>query len=390
MGNSNYFDELIVSYLSNELNAEEESFVLDWINSSEQNKQYFEELRSTWNLLAVEQTVKDINIEAEWNQFKQAIGTSQKAPSFIEPASFDTEVIEEVKPNRKAKVYKLFVSIAVAASILVVIALGWRLANYNAIVEKPLAVNVNKEIPEKPSSIRTRFNTTDKPIVLVLQDGSEVKLYGKSKISYEEPFTGNKRDISLVGKANFKVAKDKTKPFTVFSGDLATTALGTQFTVTAFKNGKNIIVRLYEGKVVVKSSASAKRKFRNDYYLLPGHELVYDNQSLTATIRTFRIEVNLVTKNNNKKETVPIDNPSVPKLGNGTWYMFNNQPLPQVLDQLEGMFNVDIVYSKKDLSKIYFIGTFNIADSLDDILKQIADLNDLKVIKKNNKIIISK
>ena len=70
--------------------------------------------------------------------------------------------------------------------------------------------------------------------------------------------------------------------------------------------------------------------------------------------------------------------------------MFNNQSLSHVFDQLSGMFNEEIVYSKKDFSKIYFIGTFNIADSLDNILKQIASLNNLKVTRANKQVIISK
>jgi len=388
MGNNNYFDELIGSYLSGNLNAEEEGFVLDWINSNAENKQYFEESRSVWNLLSVNKTVNAIDVDCEWDQFKQVIGTKQNDLYSTQSESFYNEVTEEVKPNKKAKIYKFFISTAVAASILFVIAVGWRLATNNASIEKPLALNNNGEIHSKAPFIRCQLNTTDKPTQLVLQDGSEVKLYAKSMISYHEPFTGNKRDITLTGKASFKVAKDKTKPFTVFSGDISTTALGTQFTVTAYGKDKNIIVRLYEGKVVVKSANSAKRKLEKDFYLLPGQELVYDKKNLTAKVRTFREEGSPVVKNENKKETYPADNPSVPNLGNGTWYMFNNQPLEQVFDQLEAMFDTEIDYTAKDVSKIYFIGTFNKSDSLDSILKQIIELNNLKIVKKNNSYII--
>lgn len=389
MGKNNYFEELIVSFLANELNADEEAFILDWINSSEQNKQYFEELRSTWHLLAAQQTVNDINVDAEWNRLRQSIEEEQKQLFVTAPESLDNRSIEEVKQGRKATIYKLFASAAIAASILLVFSLAWRFTNH-ANIEKPLAVAVDKETRKQTAFARTHFNTTGKPQLLILQDGSEVKLFAKSKITFNEPFTGDRRDLFLTGKAHFKVAKDKTKPFTVFSGDLATTALGTEFTITAFEKGKNIIVRLYEGKVVIKSAPIAKRKLKKDFYLLPMHELIYDNRSLTARIRAFETEGKVVVKGNNRNEAFSIDNPSVPNLGKGTWYMFNNQPLTQVLDQLEGMFNTDIVYSKKDLAKTYFIGSFNIADSLDEILKQIATLNNLKVTRKNNQIIISK
>lgn len=389
MGNNKYFDELIASYLSNNLDTEEEAFVLDWINSSEQNKQYFEEVRTIWNLLSVSEAAKAINVESEWDQFKQVISTKEKELSHIEQLGNDDEITEQVKPNRNGKIYKFFISTAIAASIVVVIALGWRLTNNNnATIGESLAVKVDREKHSPASFVQYQYNATDEVKQLVLHDGSEVQLYGKSRVSFFKPFISNNRDIRLVGRAHFKVTKDKTKPFTVFSGDISTTALGTQFTVSAIEKDKNIIVRLYEGKVVVKSTNNAKRKLKN-VYLLPGQELVYDNKNLTAKVRTFRKEDNPVVKNN-KREPILIDNPSVPKFGRGSWYMFNNQPLEQVFNQLEGMFNVDIAYTRKDISKIYFIGTFNTSDSLDGILKQISVLNNLKVTKKNNKFIITK
>ena len=389
MGNIKYFDELIVLYLSKNLDREEEAFILDWINSSEQNEQYFEEIRTIWNLLSIHDAATDINVDCEWDQFKQVISTKEKELSGNEVPGSDDEITEQVERNRKAKISKLFISAAVAASIIVVIALGWRVANINdATIGNSLAVKVNSEKYSPASFVQSQYNTTDKVKQLVLQDGSGVRLYRKSRISFFKPFINNNRNITLVGKATFRVAKDKAKPFTVFSGDISTTALGTQFTVTAFEKDQNIIVRLYEGKVLVKSGNNAKRKLKN-FYLLPGQELVYDNKNLTAKVRTFRKENNPVMKKN-KREPIPIDNPSVPELGKGSWYMFNNQPLEQVFNQLESMFNVDIVYTRKDISQIYFIGTFNITESLDSILKQISVVNNFKVTKKNSKFIITR
>jgi transmembrane sensor len=389
MENSNYFDELIVSYLSNELNPSEEAFVLEWINSSAEHKQYFEELKTTWDLLTVSQTAKHINIESEWHQFRQAIAAKQQELYIIQGGFAGNEVIEEAGPNRKGKAYRLMVRTAVAASILLAVALAWQWAPGDITARKQVAVSDRKEIISQPPAVQTQYNTTNKSRTLLLHDGSEVMLFAGSAISYYDPFISDRRDITLVGKASFKVAKDKSRPFTVYSGNISTTALGTKFTVTAFKDEKNIVVRLYEGKVVVKSSDNAKIKLKKEFYLVPGQELVYDNNNLTATVRRFKMNDRRLSKER-RKETLSTDNPSVPELGKGTWYMFNNQPLSQVFDQLEEMFKVDIVYSKKDVSKKYFIGTFNVSDSLNDILNQIARLNNLKVSKKDNKIIISK
>jgi len=390
MENSNYFDEFIVSYLANELNAEEEAFVSDWINSSEQNKQYYEALENTWNLLAAKQTGKDINIDDEWDQFKHSTSAPQEKLFIRDTENVEPEFIAEVTQDGKAKVYKFFVSIAVTASVLLVIALGWRMANNDPAINIPVIVSAIPEVKENSSLLQTEINTTGKAKLLILRDGTAIKLYAGGSISYGQSFNDNKRDVWLTGKAKFKVAKDKTKPFTVFSGDISTTALGTEFTVTAFENTRNIIVRLFEGKVVIRSAKNAVRKLNNEFFLLPGQELVYDHKNFTAKINAFRSESNVAGKNNNKNDRDIFDNLSLPKSGKGTWYMFNNQSLSHVFDQLSGMFNEEIVYSKNDFSKIYFIGTFNIADSLDNILKQIASLNNLKVTRTNKKVIISK
>jgi len=101
MENNNYFDELIVSYLSRELNEEEEVFVLDWINSSDEHRQYFEKLKSAWILLGAKQTAKNINIDSEWNQFQQIISAKKLIDSEAEPVSATAETPNEENIRRK-------------------------------------------------------------------------------------------------------------------------------------------------------------------------------------------------------------------------------------------------------------------------------------------------
>ena len=69
--------------------------------------------------------------------------------------------------------------------------------------------------------------------------------------------------------------------------------------------------------------------------------------------------------------------------------MFNNQPLAQVFKQLEEMYGVEIVYAEAAIEKMYFIGKFSKNDSVSNILKQIAALNNLTITKQNNDYIIT-
>ena len=70
--------------------------------------------------------------------------------------------------------------------------------------------------------------------------------------------------------------------------------------------------------------------------------------------------------------------------------MFNNQSLPQIFDQLEQMFGVEIEYNRKDMQKLYFIGKFDKTDSLEYILKNITTSHNLTLLKQDNKFLIHK
>lgn len=386
MENNSYFNDMISSYLNGELNAEEETFILNWINSSPENKQYFEELKKIWYLLSVEK----IDVDAEWKQFKQAVDPEPKAFYKTEQEKVDAELVEKGATTPGRIIRRLALISAVAALLCIIVFVALQPDNKRGARQELSAINADRKLLVNGPFLQHQVNQAGNNKKLVLQDGSEVRLYNESKIDFYEPFINNQRNIVLSGKADFKVAKDRTKPFTVVSGDISTTALGTQFTVTAVKDAKSITVRLYEGKVLVKLNKVSKSNPLNQFILLPGQELTYDNKKLAAEVRTFKKAAVLTEKNKNDKDSILIDNPSVPSSNKGSWYMFNNQSLDQVFTQLEDMYAVDIVFKKKDISKLYFIGTFNATDSLDTILEQIAGLNNLKVIKEKNRFIIKK
>lgn len=389
MENSNQLDELLVKYLMADLSTEEESFVINWINASEENLRYFEDLKNTWQLTAVKLTAEQVNVEAEWNHIKEAIAAKEDEVISInekEQPLAEYDYLDEERPVRRSIVYRMMVAVAVAASILLVVGLGWKLFT-NDKQETPIAKEPKQTEGAQLATIRQEVNTSGEPKAILLQDGTQIVLWDQSEVSFEQPFAPGKREIKLRGKADFKVAKDQMRPFTVFSGALSTTALGTQFTVTAFEHAATISVRLYEGKVVVKPVDRMLTKMKKDVYLIPGQELIYDNSKMTAKVRSFG-QGKVVTKEGSNVDTFK-DDPSVPN-DKGNWYMFNNQPLDQVLDQLAEMYNAEIIYSKKDVQNIHSIYNFEKTDSLANILNQIATLHNLKVSRQDHKYVLEK
>lgn len=385
MENSSQHEELIVKYLSNDLSDEERAFVLEWINSNEQVRKYFDELKNTWRLAALKDSLKAINVESELRRLEQKISITDIENNLV-PA---VESSEDEKSREKSTFYKLIIPAAVAASVLLVMVLSGGLFNDSSDKNKK-AVTFETKSKDTIVQSRTRheINTSGRLRKFLLPDGTAVTLSDKSEISFQDPLNGNRRDITLIGKAYFNITKDETRPFTVFSGGLSTTALGTKFNVTAFAKEKFITVRLYEGKVVVKINYNLSKTLQKDFYLLPSQELVYSKQQATANVRSFN--ENLVNANNADINGLTDDTLSVPSNVTGSWFMFNNQLLENVFVQLENMYHVEIEFSKKDVQNLYFIARFERGYPLDKILNQIALLNHLKITKKNNKYIVSK
>jgi len=373
MNNSEQLDDLITRSFGNELNGDEQAFLSQWLHASDKNRQYYDALKNTWQLMKAKQTPEEINVDKEWAYFKECVQQDDRAYTGGN--------------GSKGIIRGILVATAIAASMLGVVAGFFWLATKKSNTV-PVAV-----IHEKTSPImvvaKQEVNNTRKARVIVLPDSSEVVLDPSSEIAWNEPFIHGRRDIVLKGRAHFKVAKDRSKPFTVTSGQIATTALGTQFTVTAFENDALITVQLFEGRVVVKPADSLHPKLNNNYYLLPGEELVYNNKQHIASVRRF-INENTAGRSSNNNELTNADQPSLPAGDKGSWYMFNNQPLTQVFKQLETMYGVDIVFSEKEVEKMYFIGKFSKTDSVGNILKQICVLNNLTVTRHNNSYIISR
>lgn len=386
------FDELLVSYLLNELDPEEEALVSEWLSSNLQNELYLEELKKALNLVRMGEAFDKVNVEAEWNRFEQARDGKEQKPVLLNEAErFGNEIIKEVGLKRKTIIYRTIAVAAVAACILLTIGLGWSLFSKEQPAEQALTRLVEEEVHVSPPLTRNLENNTGKTMRYQLEDGTMVTLYPNSELSFQEPFESDRRDLQLNGKAEFEVTKNHLKPFTVFSGEISTTALGTRFIVAAFKNSNHIYVRLLEGKVVVKSKGLNQIK-NNDYYLFPGEEFIYNTAQETTSVRSFGTAP-MESKADSPLTSIVVsadDRPSVPKYGRGSWYMFNNQPLSDVFDQLADMYNVEIHYSKKDIAKMYFIGTFAKTDSLESVLKQITQLNKLKLTRENNKYSIKK
>lgn len=168
---------------------------------------------------------------------------------------------------------------AVAACMTGLLAIGL-LFYYNNSSNQPRLVAT-----QSTRQLHRAVNNTGKPLEITLEDGSDIILDPQTAISYYLPFS-NKRDVSLTGKATFRVAKDANKPFRVFANNITTTALGTKFSVATFD--QEVLIQLMEGKVVVRSTENTVPALR-DTYLRPGQQVFISQRTGIYTVNVFEI-----------------------------------------------------------------------------------------------------
>ena len=279
--------------------------------------------------------------------------------------------IDRSLENRRPVRIKLYRSLAVAASLMILAgAAWWFMAGYQGHKEEhPVA---GKLQPFQPLLIQL-VNKSDTIMHIVLKDGSLVELEQHSGLSYYEPFINDRRDISLKGIAVFTVAKDKKRSFTVYAGGIATTALGTHFKVKAIGGEEPVTVQLYEGKVVVRQVKGSELN-----YLLPGQQLVFD-------ARTQRMSLAKIEEGNregNKDRTLVGKKRTGPD--SQDLVIFKDRPFEEVIASLEKAYKADIRYRSDAVKKINVTAEFKRTDPLSDILNTIANLNGLTVSHQGN------
>lgn len=96
---------------------------------------------------------------------------------------------------------------------------------------------------------QTSWVTSGDQQTKILSDSSKVTLLANSSLSYQEGFAKDARSLSLEGAAHFEVAKDAQRPFSVSSGKIRATVLGTSFTLRAYPAEDTTWLAVYEGKV---------------------------------------------------------------------------------------------------------------------------------------------
>lgn len=180
---------------------------------------------------------------------------------------------------------------------------------------------------------------------ITLPDGSKVWLNSDSKLTYQNDFNKEKRELKLNGEAYFEVAPNPAKPFTVYADDLSVRALGTAFGIKAYKEDKVISSILMHGSVLVKTPDG-------DTILVPNERVQYNKELHKKNVTTVTNATDFTGWIHNELR-------------------FENESLEEIAKTIKRIYNVNVVFNSERLKKQRYTGTIN-NNSLESIFNIIS------------------
>lgn len=257
----------------------------------------------------------------------------------------------------------------VAASLLLILGLVWWMGS-----------STDKYSPlqnqQTAAFTLVKINYGKDEMALDIADGSVIYLKPGGEIRYLEQLSKEKRDFRLKGTARFKVAEDKLRPFNVYAGGTVTTALGTDFTVSAREGEDRVSVLLHSGKVVVGPDSTINATGMKKTYLLPGNKLLINKTNFRLTLIKNAEQPLLNTKSIGLKGQTELS---------ATEISFRNQSLDKIFDVLQNDFSAAIRFDKAQVKGMYFTGTFKRnAQTVSLVLNEIALLNHLNIERRDS------
>ena len=325
-------EDIIIRFLQNTINSEEEEILNDWLNENVQNIIVFRRYLEIWDAEKIAPEKKNLT---NWEKFRNQLKESEQVV---------------VKPYKTISLNRWLWYAAMLAGII----LGT--STLFNVVKKANTELVATHVVENREGVLKH----------ILPDGSIVWLQANSQLSYVPRFEGQTRSVLLKGDAYFEVHKNELQPFIVHLGNVDVKVKGTEFMVHS-ELGSRIAVTLVTGGVDVDT--------RNKEGEMIQHVQLQPDQQANIDMGTGAIRV----------QSVSAGNYAVWKDGT---YRFSDEELVDVVQQLSFRFLQEIRLSD-NLRNKRITGRGTPQHSLETILENISGVYSLQFRKESGYIYIS-
>jgi len=301
-------EEIFINYFNGSISNQEETELLDWIESSEENRNKYLEYRKVWDMYLLHDNSIDTTISFMQLLKKRHIKTNKKP--FL-TSRFNPRLLEFVK---------------IAAVFLIAFGSCWYFYPF-----------LNKTDPlynkiEVPSGQRVK---------LTLPDGSLVWLNAQTKFTYPAVFDKSERIVKLDGEGLFEIVHNPKQPFKVQTPAYTVEAIGTHFDVYAYGNSSSFETTLIEGSVVVFDSI-------RQYSVNPGQQLFFNQINQRMELRNV--------------------NPNDYISWKDGYYFFNDITFEEMAKRLGHYYNTQIIINDPDVLTYRGTGKFRQWESITQIM----------------------
>ncbi|WP_101690170.1 FecR family protein [Dysgonomonas massiliensis] len=246
-------DNIILRYLIGESTPEELELLADWIEESEENRDYLFRLESLWQKKVEIEYSADAKLDRAFATFMKNNKLNKEQDAL------------PVKKTFRIPTWIQYGAIACITSILSLIA-------YNIALKQNLPNYTTVEVP------RGQYSK------VYLPDSTVVWINSDTKLSYSDSYmTSKNRQVKLEGEAFFDVRRDEKHPFIVQSKNINVKVLGTEFNIKAYNSDLETIVSLKSGSVEVSTDKESKEMFPGQVLRLKDNMLTVDSDAIAET-----------------------------------------------------------------------------------------------------------
>lgn len=320
--------ELIRKYKQDSLTEEEKGELNNWTARSPANKQLFDQLTDEIYLSRSIRELENIDAVKAFERLDDDLGISRKG---------------------RGKMRRLYIGIgSAAASLLLLIVLFTNRERIEDYFHPVHFLSANTQTGERKT--------------ISLADGTKVWLGPVSALNYPDHFSGKTRDITLTGEAFLEVAKDHTHPFTVHTGKISTTVLGTSFDLKAYPEEKNITVTLLTGKVAFSNGTQQA-------IIFPNQRAVYQKTDKRILKQDYPAAQSMLGRRD----------------GN---FQYDNIPVSEIINDLHRNYNMNVVL-EDNAGSCDFYGRLKNGEDPDTFIRKLCMVIGANLTKKDNTYIIS-
>lgn len=323
-----HIDDLILGYLNHQLTTSELTELMAWIELSETNKSYFNEMQDIWKTSACSQYVFDSILA--YQHFQKCFLLNQT--------------------KKKAKFFTFIRWAAV-----------WMLVFSSGVVSYYI---LNSWKQKQTESLYTLYVPYGGKTRMELPDKSVVWLNAGSTLRYAQDFGKKRRNLFLEGEGYFEVTANPVIPFVVNTEQLSVKVVGTKFNVKAYPEDEQLTVTLLQGSIHLTTVYQPDQLLA----LAPDQRVVVYKTDYRAVIKEVKSELSCAWTQGQ--------------------IVFDEELFGKIVRRLEREYNVIIDVKQPRLNNIRFYGNFRQAQSIEEIFDIMTANKDFHYKKKGNKITV--